>query len=147
MLNSKGTHDVIEILLVEDDEGEVRLTKEVLKESNVSNRVSVAYDGVDALAFLHREPPHCNAPRPHLILLDLNMPRKSGRCVLAEIKQDPELRRIPVVVLTTSNAEQDVVQCYELHANCYIEKPVDFDHFVAVVRSIEDFWLTRVRRP
>ena len=147
MLKNSASHDVIEVLLVDDDAGDVRLTKEVLKESNVANRVSVAYDGVDALAFLHRQPPHSDAPRPHLILLDLNMPRKGGQSVLAEIKQDPELRRIPVVVLTTSNAEQDVLQCYDLHANCYIEKPVEFDHFVAIVRSIEDFWLTRVRRP
>jgi two-component system, chemotaxis family, response regulator Rcp1 len=137
----------IEILLVEDNPGDVRLTIEALKEGKVSNRLSVARDGVEALAFLRREGPHATAPRPDLILLDLNLPRRDGREVLAEIKADARLRRIPVVVLTTSNAEEDILRTYDLHANCYINKPVDLDQFISVVRSIDDFWLTVVRLP
>jgi CheY-like chemotaxis protein len=137
----------IEILLVEDNPGDVRLTKEALRDGKVRNNLNVAKDGVEALEFLRREGRHANAPRPDLILLDLNLPRMSGREVLAEIKQDPELSTIPVVVLTTSQAEQDIVKAYELNANCYVTKPVDLDQFITVVKSIEDFWLTIVRLP
>jgi two-component system, chemotaxis family, response regulator Rcp1 len=137
----------IEILLVEDNPGDVRLTKEALREGKVANNLSVAVDGVEALAFLRREGPHANAARPDLVLLDLNLPRKDGREVLAEIKQDVDLRRIPVVVLTTSKAEEDILKTYDLHANCYIAKPVDLEQFIRVVKSIDDFWLTVVRLP
>jgi CheY-like chemotaxis protein len=137
----------IEILLVEDNPGDVRLTIEALKEGKVRNRLSVARDGVEALAFLRREGPHASASRPDLILLDLNLPKKDGREVLAEIKEDSRLRRIPVVVLTTSKAEEDILRTYDLHANCYITKPVDLEQFISVVRSIDDFWLSVVRLP
>jgi chemotaxis family two-component system response regulator Rcp1 len=137
----------IEILLVEDNPGDVRLTIEALKEGKVHNRLSVAKDGVDALAFLRRAGTYANAARPDLILLDLNLPRKDGREVLAEIKMDPVLRRIPVVVLTTSKAEEDILRTYDLHANCYITKPVDLEQFISVVKSIDDFWLSVVRLP
>jgi len=137
----------VEILLVEDNPGDVRLTVEALKEGKVHNRMSVAQDGVEALAFLRREGKHASSPRPDLILLDLNLPRKDGREVLAEIKADPSLRRIPVVILTTSRAEEDILKTYDLHANCYITKPVDLDQFLSVIRSIEDFWLTIVKLP
>jgi chemotaxis family two-component system response regulator Rcp1 len=137
----------IEILLVEDNPGDVRLTIEALKEGKVHNRLSVAKDGVDALAFLRREGAYANAARPDLILLDLNLPRKDGREVLAEIKEDPMLRRIPVVVLTTSKAEEDILRTYDLHANCYITKPVDLEQFISGVKSIDDFWLSVVRLP
>ena len=134
-------------MLVEDNPGDVRLTIEALRESKVRNNLHVARDGVEALAFLRREGPHAEAPRADLILLDLNLPRMDGREVLAEIKADPVLHTIPVVILTTSRAEQDVVRTYELQANCYITKPVDLDQFITVVRSIEDFWLTIVTLP
>ena len=137
----------IEILLVEDNPGDVRLTREALAEAKVRNNLAVANDGVEALAYLRREPPHAAATRPDLVLLDLNLPRKDGREVLAEIKADPELRRLPVVVLTTSTAEQDILESYNLYANCYITKPVDLDQFLAIVTSIEDFWLTIVKLP
>jgi CheY-like chemotaxis protein len=137
----------IEILLVEDNPGDVRLTIEALKEGKVRNQLSVARDGVEALAFLRREGSHANAARPDLILLDLNLPKKDGREVLAEIKEDSRLRRIPVVVLTTSKAEEDILRTYDLHANCYITKPVDLEQFISVVRSIDDFWLSVVRLP
>ena len=137
----------IEILLVEDNPGDVRLTIEALKEGKVRNRLSVARDGVEALAFLRRQGPHAGSTRPDLILLDLNLPRKDGREVLAEIKEDVSLRRIPVVVLTTSKAEEDILRTYDLHANCYITKPVDLEQFISVVRSIDDFWLSVVRLP
>ena len=137
----------IEILLVEDNPGDVRLTREALIEAKVRNTLTVAWDGVEALACLRQEGEHAGAARPDLILLDLNLPRKDGREVLEEIKGDPELRRIPVVVLTTSEAEQDVLRAYDLHVNCYVTKPVDLHQFVRVVRSIEDFWLTIVRLP
>jgi chemotaxis family two-component system response regulator Rcp1 len=136
----------IEILLVEDNPGDVRLTIEALRDSKVSNHLHVARDGVEALAFL-REGEGAGQARPDLILLDLNLPRKDGREVLEEIKLDPALRTIPVVVLTTSRAEQDVLRSYELQANCYITKPVDLDQFITVVKSIEDFWLTIVTLP
>jgi len=137
----------IQILLVEDNPGDVRLTIEALKEGKVSNTLSVARDGVEALSFLRREGPHGKAVRPDLILLDLNLPKKDGREVLAEIKDDSSLRRIPVVVLTTSKAEEDILRTYDLHANCYITKPVDLEQFISVVRSIDDFWLSVVRLP
>jgi len=146
-MNIAATSQPIEILLVEDNPGDVRLTVEALKEGKVGNNLHVAQDGEDALAFLRREDEHTYASRPDLILLDLNLPRKDGREVLAEIKEDPDLRRIPVVVLTTSQAERDIVRTYDLHANCYINKPVDLHQFITVVKSIEDFWFTIVRLP
>ncbi|NVJ00796.1 response regulator [Myxococcus sp. AM009] len=142
-----ATGSPIEILLVEDNPGDVRLTIEAFKEGKVSNRLSVARDGVEALSFLRRQGAYADAARPDLILLDLNLPRKDGREVLAEIKVDPALRRIPVVVLTTSKAEEDILRTYDLHANCYIAKPVDLEQFISVVRSIDDFWLSVVRLP
>ncbi len=137
----------LRLLLVEDNPGDVRLTIEALKEGRVRNRLSVARDGVEAIAFLRRQGPHAQAPRPDLILLDLNLPRRDGREVLADIKDDAVLRRIPVVVLTTSKAEEDILRTYDLHANCYITKPVDLEQFISVVRSIDDFWLSVVRLP
>jgi len=137
----------IEILLVEDNPGDVRLTQEALKEGKVRNNVSVAHNGEEALARLRREGQFAKEPRPDVILLDLNLPRKDGREVLAEIKADPNLKRIPVVVLTTSQAEQDILKTYNLHANCYVAKPVDLDRFIEIVKSIEDFWLTIVKLP
>ena len=137
----------IEILLVEDNDGDVRLTIEALKEGKVRNRLTVARDGVEALQILRKEGKFADAPRPDLVLLDLNLPRKDGREVLAEIKNDPGLRRIPVVVLTTSQAEEDIIRTYDLHANCYITKPVGLDNFLQVVKTIDDFWLDVVRLP
>lgn len=137
----------IHILLVEDNAGDVRLTREALKEGKVGNSLTVAPDGVEALAILRQEGRYAGEARPDLILLDLNLPKKDGREVLAEIKDNPMLKRIPVVVLTTSKAEEDILRTYDLHANCYITKPVDFEKFVAVVRSIDDFWLSVVRLP
>jgi CheY-like chemotaxis protein len=137
----------IEILLVEDNPGDVRLTQEALRESKVLNQLAVAKDGVEALEMLRREGPYANQPRPDLILLDLNLPRKDGRELLADIKDDAILRRIPVVVLTTSEAENDILRAYDLHANCYIVKPVDLDQFMNVVRTIEGFWLSIVKLP
>jgi chemotaxis family two-component system response regulator Rcp1 len=137
----------VEILLVEDNPGDVRLTVEALKEAKVSNNLSVVGDGQDALSYLRREGQFQDAARPDLILLDLNLPRMSGREVLALIKEDSDLKRIPVVILTTSEAEQDILRSYDLHANCYITKPVDLDKFITVVKSIEGFWLTVVKLP
>lgn len=137
----------IEVLLVEDNPGDVRLTMEALKEGKMLNRVSVVGDGVEALSFLRREHKYDQAPRPDVILLDLNLPKKDGREVLADIKNDQELRRIPVVILTTSAAEQDILKTYDLHANCYITKPVDLEQFIRVVKLIEDFWLSIVKLP
>ncbi|MEJ7597320.1 MAG: response regulator [Kofleriaceae bacterium] len=137
----------IEILLVEDNHADVRLTEEALREGKVRNNLHVARDGVEALQFLRRQGKHANAPRPDLVLLDLNLPRKDGREVLSEVKDDPELKTIPIVVLTTSSAEIDILKSYSLHANCYITKPVDLEQFVLVVKSIDDFWLTVVRLP
>jgi two-component system, chemotaxis family, response regulator Rcp1 len=137
----------IEILLVEDNEGDVRLTKEALKEGKVKNNLHVAYDGVEALEYLTREGEHQNRVIPDLILLDLNLPRMDGRELLGKIKEDSELRRIPVVILTTSKAEEDIVRTYDLHANCYITKPIDLEKFIVVVKSIEDFWMTIVKLP
>ncbi|GAB3120815.1 response regulator [Novispirillum itersonii subsp. nipponicum] len=139
-------HDrIIEILLVEDNPGDARLAAEAFKEGTIPTHLHVASDGIEAMAFLRRQGRHESAPRPDLILLDLNLPRKDGREVLAEIKEDPALRRIPVIVLTTSQAESDVSRAYDLHANCYIVKPVDFDRFIDVVKGIEDFWCSLVK--
>ena len=137
----------IEILLVEDSPSDTDLTLEALKDFKVRNHVSVVEDGVMALQFLRREGPYADAPRPDLIMLDLNLPRKDGREVLAEIKKDDDLRPIPIVVLTTSRADQDILRAYQLNANCYITKPVDFNQFLEVVRSIEAFWLFVVTLP
>lgn len=137
----------VEILLIEDNPGDVRLTLEALHEGKVKNNLVVAPDGEAALAILRREGAHAEAARPDLILLDLNLPKKDGREVLAEIKSDPQLRCIPVVVLTTSKSEEDVLRSYQLNANCYITKPVDLEQFIRVVRAIEDFWLTMVVLP
>ena len=137
----------VEILLVEDNPGDVRLTREAWKEGKLRNNLHVAEDGVEALAFLRQQGRHGGAVRPDLILLDLNLPRKDGREVLAEIKQDPNLKHIPVVILTTSKAEQDILKTYDLHANCYITKPLDMDQFIRVVKSIEEFWLETVTLP
>jgi two-component system, chemotaxis family, response regulator Rcp1 len=142
-----GEGKAIEILLVEDNSGDARLATEALREAKVHNHLSWVTDGVQALAFLRREDPYTNAPRPDLILLDLNLPRKDGREVLAEIKADERLRRIPVVILTTSQAEEDILKAYHLNANCYISKPVDLDQFLKVIKSIKDFWLTIVKLP
>jgi CheY-like chemotaxis protein len=137
----------IEILLVEDNPGDARLTLEVFKEAKVINNITVTGDGVEALAYLRREARYANSVRPDLILLDLNLPRKDGREVLAEIKTDKHLMKIPVVVLTTSAAEEDIARAYSRHANCYITKPVDLDQFLRVVQSIESFWLSLVNLP
>lgn len=137
----------VEILLVEDSPGDVRLTREVLKDGKVLNHLSVVEDGVEAMAFLHRIEKFAQAPHPDLILLDLNLPKKDGREVLTEIKADQNLRRIPVVILTISQAEEDIIKAYNLHANCYITKPIDLNQFIKVVKSIEEFWLTIVRLP
>jgi CheY-like chemotaxis protein len=137
----------VEILLVEDNLADVRLTRETLKEEKLNNNLRVVNDGVEALAFLRREGKYANAGRPDLILLDLNLPRKDGREVLAEIKNDPDLRSIPVVVLTISEAEKDILKSYDLHANCYIVKPLDLNQFSKVVKSIQEFWLTIVKLP
>ncbi len=137
----------IDILLVEDDPGDVLMTREAFEHHKIRNALHVAADGVEALEFLNREGRFREAPRPGLILLDLNLPRKDGREVLGEIKRDPDLRTIPVVVLTTSEAEEDIVRSYELHANAYVTKPVDFEKFIEVVRKIDDFWVTVVQLP
>jgi two-component system, chemotaxis family, response regulator Rcp1 len=137
----------MEILLVEDNPGDVRLTREALRTGKVPSNLRTVSDGLEALAYLRKEGPYQEAPLPDLILLDLNLPRKDGREVLSEIKQDPELRRIPVVVMTTSQAEQDILKSYDLYANCYVTKPPDFARLVAVVRAIEDFWLSVAKLP
>ena len=139
--------EAIEILLVEDSPGDVRLTKEALKEGKVHNNLSVVVDGEQAMAFLQRRDQFANAPRPDLILLDLNLPKKDGREVLAEVKADAKLRSIPVVILTTSKAEEDVLRSYQLNANCYVTKPVDLEQFIRVVKAIEDFWLVIAKLP
>ncbi|MDX1993693.1 MAG: response regulator [bacterium] len=137
----------IEILLVEDNPGDVRLTREALRDSKLHNNLSVVEDGAEALAFLRREGSYSGAPRPDIILLDLNLPKLSGREVLQEIKKDESLRRIPVVILTTSDDEQDILASYDLYANCYITKPVDINRFVTIVKSIENFWFSIVKLP
>ena len=138
---------LIEILLVEDNPGDIRLTQEALLDAKVRNHLHVVRNGDDAMAFLRREGKHADAPRPDLILLDLNLPVRSGMDVLKEIKSDPALKTIPVVVLTTSQAERDIVQAYHMNANCYVTKPLDLDQFVEVVRSIESFWFSIVQLP
>jgi chemotaxis family two-component system response regulator Rcp1 len=137
----------IDILLVEDNPGDVRLTREALKESKVRNNIFVVEDGVEAMKFLRRQGKYEDKPRPDLILLDLNLPRKSGREVLAEVKSDDNLKRIPVCVLTVSRDEQDIIRAYNLHANCYITKPLDLEQFMNITKSIEEFWLTIVKLP
>jgi CheY-like chemotaxis protein len=137
----------IEVLMIDDNMGDIRLAQEAFKEGKLLNNISFVMDGVEALAYLRREGKYADARCPDLILLDLNMPKKDGREVLKEIKQDPVLRRIPVVVLTTSEAEQDIVKTYELHANCYVNKPVDLERFIKVIKSLECFWFTIVKLP
>jgi CheY-like chemotaxis protein len=139
--------EVIEVLLVEDDPGDVLLIEEAFADNKVHNRLHTVADGVEAVAFLRGEGEYAGAPRPDLVLLDLNLPRKDGREVLAEIKEDEDLRQIPVVVLTTSKAEEDVLRSYKLHANAYVTKPVDFDRFIDVVRQIDEFFVTVVKLP
>jgi CheY-like chemotaxis protein len=139
--------DVVDVLLVEDDDGDVLMTREAFEHHKIRNKLHVVRDGEEALQFLHREGPYTDAPRPGLILLDLNLPRRDGREVLAELKADRELRVIPVVVLTTSEAEEDIVRSYSLHANAYVSKPVDFDRFIDVIRQIDDFFVTVVKLP
>ncbi|MCX7670543.1 MAG: response regulator [Anaerolineae bacterium] len=137
----------VDILLVEDNPGDVRLTQEALRNGKLFNRLFVVSDGEEALAFLRRQGKYADAPRPDLILLDLNMPRMDGRECLAILKADPDLRRIPVVILTSSDTEQDILRSYDLHANCYISKPVDLEQFMKVVRQIREFWITIVHLP
>jgi len=137
----------IEVLLVEDDEGDVLMTREALDEGKVLNHLNVVGDGVEAIAYLRGKKGYENATRPDLILLDLNLPKRDGRQVLADVKGDPDLRRIPIVVLTTSEAEEDVLRSYDLHANAYVTKPVDFDRFVEVIRQIDEFFISVVRLP
>ena len=137
----------IEILLVEDNAGDVRLIKEALEENKFLNNLHLARDGVEAMELLHKEGKYVNAVRPDLILLDLNLPKKDGREVLAEVKVDEDLKRIPVVIMTISKAEEDILKTYNLHANCYITKPIDLDQFIKVVKSVESFWLAIVELP
>jgi two-component system, chemotaxis family, response regulator Rcp1 len=146
MTNHKNAKP-IEILMADDNQGDVRLALEALKGAKVSNNVHVVHDGIEAMAFLRREGKYADAPRPDIFLLDLNMPKMDGREVLAAIKSDPELKCIPVVVLTVSQAEEDILRSYDLHANCFITKPVDLDQFINIVKSIEDFWFTIVKLP
>jgi two-component system, chemotaxis family, response regulator Rcp1 len=147
MESSRTSAQPLEVLLVEDSPGDVRLTQEALKDAKVHINLRVVRDGIDAMAFLMREGDYANAPRPDLILLDLNLPRKDGREVLKEIKENPELKSIPVVILTTSASEADILRSYLLHANCYITKPVNLDGFLTVVKSIDSFWLSVVKLP
>ena len=142
-----GDGKPIEILLVEDSPGDVRLTREALKDAKMHINLHVASDGIEAMAFLNREEEYSDVPRPDLILLDLNLPRKDGRQVLEEIKVNPALMTIPIVILTTSASEEDVLRSYRLHANCYISKPVDLDGFLKVIKSIDNFWLSIVKLP
>ncbi|MBI5441319.1 MAG: response regulator [Deltaproteobacteria bacterium] len=143
----KPTLRPVEILLVEDNPGDVRLTREALKEGKIHNNLHVAADGVEALAFLRGQGRYAEAVKPDLILLDLNLPRKNGLEVLQDLKADENLKRIPVVVLTTSSAEKDVMASYNLHANCFVTKPVDIEQFITVVKSVEDFWFSIVKLP
>ncbi|SEH31113.1 response regulator [Magnetospirillum fulvum] len=146
-MSQRNAPETFDILLVEDNPGDARLAQEALKEGRMTSRLKVVVDGVEAMAYLRHEGVYADSPRPDLVLLDLNLPRKDGRQVLAEMKEDPELRRIPVVVLTTSQAGQDILRSYDLHANCYITKPVDLDRFISVVRSIEEYWCSVVTLP
>jgi CheY-like chemotaxis protein len=145
MINPSGR--AVEILLVEDNPGDVRLTREAFREGKIRNNLYVAVDGVEGIAFLRREGKYADSPRPDIILLDLNLPKKNGIDVLREIKIDEDLKRIPVVILTTSVAEQDILRSYDHHANCYIVKPVDLEQFLKVIQTIEDFWVTIVKLP
>ena len=147
MESNRTSGQPLEVLLVEDSPGDVRLTKEALKDAKVHINLRVVRDGIDAMAFLMREGEYATAPRPDLILLDLNLPRKDGREVLKEIKENQELKSIPVVILTTSASEADILRSYLLHANCYITKPVNLDGFLTVVKSIDNFWLSVVKLP
>ena len=147
METDKSLVHPIEILLVEDNPGDAWLAKEALKDSKLMNTLNIAEDGVEAMNFLHQTGKYSKMPRPDLIILDLNLPKKDGREVLAEIKTDDDLKRIPVVILTISKAEEDILKSYNLHANCFITKPLDLDQFMKVVKSIEDFWLTIVKLP
>lgn len=146
-MNVSSSAQVVEILLVEDNPGDIRLTIEAFKDAKVANNLSVARDGEEAIQFLRKEKSFQGAPTPDIILLDLNLPKLDGREVLEIIKEDQQLRTIPVVILTSSEAEGDIVQTYNLHANCYVVKPVDFEKFIKVIRSINDFWLTVVKLP
>jgi CheY-like chemotaxis protein len=139
--------DEVHVLLVEDDPGDVLMTQEAFEHHKLRNQLHVVPDGVEALAFLRREGEHADAPRPGLVLLDLNLPRKDGREVLEEVKNDASLRSIPIVVLTTSQAEEDILRSYNLHANAYVAKPVDFDRFIEVIRQIDDFFVSVVKLP
>ena len=146
-MSGESVGEPVEILLIEDNAGDIRLTQEVFKDCKLLNHLSVARDGEEGIARLRREGRHAAAPQPDLILLDLNLPKKDGREILAEIKADPDLKRIPVIILTTSGAEQDILKSYDLHANCYIIKPVQLHKFISVVHSIEDFWLMIAKLP
>ncbi len=146
-MSLKNGLKAVEILLIEDNPGDVRLTIEALKESKILNNLHVAVDGIEAMSYLNREGKFKDEPRPDLIILDLNLPKKDGSEVLEEIKEDESLKKIPVVILTTSEAEQDIIKSYELHANCYITKPVNMDQFIKVVKSIGDFWFSIVILP
>lgn len=146
-MKPSNVYNPIEILLVEDNPGDIRLTQEALKEGRIHNNLNVVRDGISALDYLQQKGAYAKATRPDLILLDLNLPKMDGREVLAKIKSDPRLKRIPVVILTTSKNEEDILKTYNLHANCYITKPVDLEQFFEVIRSIEGFWLTIVRLP
>jgi two-component system response regulator len=146
-MNNEAKIKLADILLVEDNPGDVRLAKEALKESKLLNKLYAVEDGIEAMAFLRQEGDYADVPRPDLVLLDLNLPRKNGREVLAEIKADETLKRIPVVILTVSRAEEDVLKSYNLHANCYISKPFEMEQFIQVVKSIEDFWFSIVKLP
>jgi two-component system, chemotaxis family, response regulator Rcp1 len=137
----------IHILLVDDNEGDILLTREALDDARIINKISIAYDGVEAISFLRKEPPYRGTETPDLILLDINLPKMDGTEVLSIIKNDPELKRIPVIMLTTSSAEKDILASYDNHANCYITKPVDLDRFMDVVRTIENFWISIVKLP
>ena len=146
-MNTSPPPQPIHILMVEDDPADVRLTREALKNKKVHTTMDTVEDGLEAMAYLHKEGVYAGKPRPDLILLDLNMPRMDGREVLSELKKDPRLRRIPVIVLTTSEGEEDILSAYDMNANCYITKPVDWKQFIRVVELIEDFWLTVVKLP
>jgi len=137
----------VEFLLAEDNPGDVRLTQEALRESKIRNNLNVVTDGMEALAFLRKQGKYADSPTPDVVLLDLNLPKKDGREVLAEIKSDPVLKRIPVVIITSSEAEKDILRTYDLHANCYVSKPVDLDQFIRVIQAVENFWLTIVKLP
>ena len=146
-MKQQDDNKLVDILLVEDNEGDARLAKEAMRDSKIRNTLHHVSDGEEAMAFLRKEGKYAKAPRPDLVLLDLNLPKKDGRQVLAEIKNDDELKRIPVVILTVSSAEEDILKSYNLHANCFITKPIDLSQFMKVVRSVEDFWLTIVKLP